>query len=250
VNFLLNHPGLFLVLSLPVFWFSAWLGAWNRKKRIDLDESTRGDLMFVLGSALTLLGLMIAFSFSMAVSRFDQRKNYEVQEANAIGTEYARAGFLPATEAARLRALLKNYLDQRILRYRTRGEEQVREVQARATQLQNEMWAIVTSSAPPPVAALLASGMNDVVNSQRYTQAAWRNHIPIPAWILLIIISIFCNLLIGYVAHGQRSLRLLVLPIALSISLALIADIDSPLGGVIYVSPENLESLAESLHSQ
>jgi len=73
---------------------------------------------------------------------------------------------------------------------------------------------------------------------------------PIAAWALLITISIFCNLLVGYVAHGQRTFRLLVLPIALSVSLFLIADIDSPLGRVIKVRPENLESLVESLHSQ
>ena len=92
--------------------------------------------------------------------------------------------------------------------------------------------------------------MNDVVNSQRLSQAAWRNRIPIAAWTLLITISIFCNLLIGYVAHGRPAFRFLVLPIALSISLFLIADIDSPLGGVIQVRPENLDSLAESLHLQ
>jgi len=247
----LNHPTFVLVLSLPAFWFSGWLGAWFRKKRVDLEESTRSDLTFVTSGALTLLGLIIGFTFSMAVSRYDQRKNYEVAETNAIGTEYARADFLPATETARLRALLNSYLDQRVLSYRTRGEKQVREVQARTAQLLTEMWSTVaTSAAAPPVAVLVASGMNDVVNSQRYTQAAWRNRIPIAAWTLLITISIFCNLLVGYVAHGQRTFRLLVLPIALSVSLFLIADIESPLGGVIKVRPENLESLAESLHSQ
>ena len=73
---------------------------------------------------------------------------------------------------------------------------------------------------------------------------------PIAAWALLIVISIFCNLLVGYVAHGRGAFLFLILPIALSISLFLIADIDSPVAGVIRVRPQNLETLAESLRSQ
>ena len=60
-------------------------------------------------ATLTLLGLIIGFSFSMAISRYDQRKVYEEAEANAIGTEYVRADLLPAGDAARVRALLRDY---------------------------------------------------------------------------------------------------------------------------------------------
>jgi hypothetical protein len=97
--------------------------------------------------------------------------------------------------------------------------------------------------------ALAVSGMNDVLNSQGYAQAAWWNRVPIAAWSLLITISIFCNLLIGYGAHGRSALLFLILPIALSIAFFLIADIDSPRGGIIRVLPQNLHSLAGSLHS-
>jgi hypothetical protein len=100
------------------------------------------------------------------------------------------------------------------------------------------------------VTPLILAGMNDVLNSQGYTQAAWWNRIPIAAWALLITISIFCNLLVGYVAHGRSTFLFLILPIALSISFFLIADIDSPVAGVIRVRPQNLETLAESLRSQ
>jgi hypothetical protein len=101
------------------------------------------------------------------------------------------------------------------------------------------------------MAIFVLGGMNDVLNSQGYTQAAWWNRIPIAAWMLLMAISIFCNLLIGYDAPpGRNALYFLILPIALSISLFLIADIDSPRHGIIRVQPQNLESLAESLHSQ
>ena len=115
------------------------------------------------------------------------------------------------------------------------------------------MWsAVATPGAAQlsPVTALAVAGMNDVLNSQGYSQAAWWNRIPIAAWALMAIISIFCNLLVGYGAHGKRAFLFMILPITLSVSLFLIADIDSPRGGFINVQPQNLESLSESLHSQ
>jgi len=188
----------------------------------------------------------------MAVSRYDQRKNYEEAEANAIGTEYVRADLLPAADAARVRALLANYLDQRVLFYITRDKQQIRQINARTAQLQTELWSAVLGPAaaqPTPIVSLAVSGMNDVLNSQGYTQAAWWNRIPIAAWGLMAAIAICCNLLIGY---GARSVNaegglLLVLPLVVSISFFLIADIDSPRAGVIRVHPHNLESLVESL---
>jgi hypothetical protein len=248
-----DHPALLLVVSPPAFWFAAWLGSSYRVRKTDLPETTRHDLDFVLGGTLTLLGLIIGFTFSMAVSRYDQRKNYEEAEANAIGTEYVRADLLPASDAAQMRALLKAYLDQRIVDYTARWGKSLRESEAQTARLQTQLWSVAVPPAaaqPTPINALVVSGMNDVLNSQGYTQAAWRNRIPLAAWIFLIAISIFCNFLIGYSAHGRKPFLFLVLPIALSISLFLISDIDSPRHGVIRVRPQNLESLANSLRSQ
>ena len=94
------------------------------------------------------------------------------------------------------------------------------------------------------------TGMNDVLNSKGHTQAAWLNRIPIAAWGLMTGIAICCNLLIGYGARrGQaKALLLLVLPLIVSISFALIANIDSPRGGMVRVHPQNLTSLSQSLH--
>jgi hypothetical protein len=207
----------------------------------------------ILGAALTLLGLIIAFTFSMAVSRYDQRKNFEEQEANAIGTEFVRASQLGPADAAKVQELLRRYLDQRILNYKTRDERELMQINARTSQLQTEMWTAASTSVaalPSPMAIFILGGMNDVSNSQGYTQAAWWNRIPVGAWTLLIIISIFCNLLMGYDSPARRAFFLLILPIFLSVSLFLIADIDSPRRGFILVTPQNLESLSESLHSQ
>jgi hypothetical protein len=249
----LNHPFLVLVVSLAAFWAAARTGAFFHSRQGKSESSPFEDFKLILGSTLTLLALIIGFTFSMAVSRYDQRKNLEEEEANAIGTEYVRADLLPPADAARVQSLLKSYLNQRILYYSTRNAQQLQQIQAETAELQTGMWSAVVGSAsgqPTPAMALVVTGMNGVLNSEGYTQAAWWNRIPVAAWTLLITIGIFCNVLIGYVAQGRSGLLLLILPITLSISLFLIADIDTPGRGVIRVHPQNLEHLAMSLHSR
>jgi hypothetical protein len=246
-----DYPFLILLGSLAVFWFSSSIGYRLRKRLGQLEDRNREDFKFVLGGNLTLLGLIIGFTFSMAVGRYDQRKNYEEEEANAIGTEYVRADLLPAADTANVRGLLTNYLAKRIDNYRARDREKIRQNNAETAHLQNRMWSAVSASAeaqPTPITALVAAGMNDVLNSQGYSQAAWRNRVPIEAWALLALISVCCNLMIGYGAQDRSRFLLLILPVILSISLFLIADIDSPRRGLVRVRPLNLESLAESLH--
>ena len=250
---LMNYPFVVSGLSFVLLWLSALIGASFRRRR-KLEEDEREDFNLVIAATLTLLGLIIGFSFSMAVSRYDLRKNYEEAEANAIGTEYVRADLLPAVDAESVRLLLRQYLDERVMFYRTRDSRELQHINAVTSQLQTGLWNAVKSPAdaqPTAVVALAVSGMNDVLNSQGYTQAAWWNRIPIAAWGLMVAIAICCNLLIGYGAlHAEaKSVRLIVLPLVVSISFLLIADIDSPRGGVILVEPQNLVSLAQSLQA-
>ena len=248
-----DYPLLVLALSFALMWFSAWIGPFLRR-RLELHESVRDDFGLIMAATLTLLGLIIGFTFSMATNRYDQRKNLEEAEANAIGTEYVRADLLPAADGAKVRALLKRYLDERILYYTIRGEEEVGEINVRTADLQAELWSAIRVPAranPNPVMALVVSGMNDVLNSQSYTQAAWWNRIPGAAWLLMVAIAVCCNVLLGYRAHSfrQEAVVLLVMPLVASISFFLIADIDSPRSGLIRVAPQNLAALAESLRA-
>ena len=249
---ILNTPILVFSISFIVLWLSVRLGTVAASNRPQIPEAERDDLGVILGATLTLLGLIIGFTFSMAISRYDQRKNLEEAEANAIGTEFVRTDVLPSADAAKVRALLKSYLAQRVLFYNTRDNNQLHQVNAATSQLQNDLWIAVRVPAqaqPTPISALAMEGMNDVLNSQGYTQAAWWNRIPSAAWILMAAISICSNVLIGFYAYHLKGkgLLALVLPLVLSISFLLIADIDSPRGGIIRVRPQNLTSLAQSL---
>lgn len=249
----MNFPIFVLLLSFVALLLAALIGDTLRSRVVALPEIERPDFDIVLNASLILLGLLIGFSFSMAISRYDQRKNYEEAEANAIGTEYVRADLLPAADAERVRQLLKRYVDHRVLFYTTRDESRLTKINAETAELQNELWSAVLPAAmaqPTQVVALAVSGMNDVLNSQGYTQAAWWNRIPTAAWGMMAAIAISCNLLIGYGAHGRDWRILLIVPVVVSITFFLIADIDSPRGGPILVEPHNLVSLSQSLRGQ
>lgn len=253
MNQIIRHPAVLFVLLLVVLTIGTALGAFLLRRVRPLQPEGRDDFNIIQGATLTLLALLIGFTLSMAVGRYDQRKNLEEEEANAIGTEFLRADLIEVTETtARVKTLLVRYLDLRLLNYRTRDRERLAGIGRETSDIQEEMWAVVRAQArdkPTPIIALVVAGMNDVINSQGYAEAAWLNRIPVSAWGLMITIAFFAMLMQGYGARTETSkiFLMLVLPLTVSLSLALIADIDSPRGGLIRVTPQNLLNLAESL---
>jgi hypothetical protein len=248
--YLTDRPFILLVGSFVALVLAAAAGDFIRTKTRPLTEAQRSDLGIVLTAMLTLLGLLIGFTFAMATNRYDQRKNYEEAEANAIGTEYVRAQLLPAEDAARVQQLLVRYLDARVSYYNLRSAARLGQLDTDTGALQSELWAAVVPVAnarSTAVDALVISGMNDVLNSQGYTQAAWWNRIPRTAWVLVGFIALSCSFLIGYAGHRRGWGTFVIVPVAVSIALFLIADIDSPRAGFITVAPQNLLALAQSI---
>ena len=177
---LMNHPILVFVLTFLAMWVAARVGNGFRKKHAEIPDEEREDLGLILTATLTLLGLIIGFTFSMAVTRYDQRKNYEEEEANAIGTEYVRVDLLPGGDAEKVRELLRSYVELRVRFYETRNPGNLRQINAETAQVQGELWNAVKTPAETnqnAVVALVVKGMNDVINTQGYTQAAWWNRI-------------------------------------------------------------------------
>jgi hypothetical protein len=249
---LTHYPFLLFAVVFLALSLAAWGGQWLRRRRPVAGEGWDEDFGVVAGATLTLLALIIGFSFSMAAERYGQRKAFEEGEANAIGTEILRADLLPQAQIGPVRTRLGAYLDQRILYFNTADPAQVARIDRRTDQIQDELWTEVRGAAaaqPTPVMTLVASGMNDVFNSRGYTQAAFWNRIPPAAWWLMAVLSLLSNALLGYGSHsaGMRRGLILVLPLVVSSALLLIADIDSPGRGLIKVSPENLMSVAASL---
>src|SRR5215475_13734036 len=115
MSFFIDHPFLFFLVAVAVQWGAAYAGDFIRRRGAGPAEDRRADFDLVRAATLTLLGLIIGFTFQMAVTRYDQRKTYEREEANAIGTEYLRADLLPAEDADKVRTLLVKYIQQRVL---------------------------------------------------------------------------------------------------------------------------------------
>ena len=180
---LTRYPWLMFAAAFVALWLASVMGSWLRRRNPSAkDEKHEDDLSIILGATLTLLALIIGFSISMASSRYDQRKNLEEAEANAIGTEMLRADLLPPADAANVRSLLSAYLDQRILFYINRDDTRQPQIDQSTSQLQTDLWVAVRGPAaaqPTPVMALVLAGMNDVINSQGYTQAAFWNRLPV-----------------------------------------------------------------------
>jgi len=170
-------PGLFVCVLLFV-----WLGRWIAGQRTQEEtERERVGLVTVETAIYALLGLMIAFTFSGATSRFDARRAQTVQEANAIGTAYLRLSLLPAG-AARLRHKFRAYTEERMAIYRVLPDLEASDTHAaRATALQNEIWndALAALKATPPEAALLlVPALNDMIDITTTRAIALRSHTP------------------------------------------------------------------------
>ena len=245
-----DYPLFIFVFCLTLFWISGGFARLLYRRFRDKEPDTE-NYTLLLGAVLSILGLLIGFTFSMAVSRYDMRKNYEEEEANAIGTEWLRADLLSAEEASDTKKLMRQYLELRVLFYQATLQSDVDSINRRTQAVQDKLWAQVSQPArasQTPVMALVAGGMNDVINTAGYTQAAWWNRIPRSAWILLFILAMFSMGMMEFhnSARGKRTFPWL-LPLVFSFSFALIADIDSPRGGMIRIQPQNLLSLADSL---
>src|SRR5260370_13081506 len=114
---LTHYPLLVFASAFVALWFASAAGSWLRRRCPSAGDDRNEHLGVILAATLTMLALIIGFSFSMATNRYDQRKNFEEAEANAIGTEMLRADFLSSADAANVRKLLGEYLDQRIRFY-------------------------------------------------------------------------------------------------------------------------------------
>ncbi|AWW47772.1 hypothetical protein G6671_03595 [Polynucleobacter paneuropaeus] len=255
MSYIYDWPAIIFVCSFILLSLSAWMGSHFFSRYRNADTESEFDLGVIQTATLTLLGLIIGFTFSMAITRYDLRQTLEESEANAISTEYLRADLLPASSAVKTKALLVEYLNQRITFYSLRLDD---EKQSLRTQTENTKAALWNSILPyvksqnGATPALIASGMNDVLNAEGYTQAAWWNRIPIAAWTLMIAIAVFANALVGYGARNYQKNRglFIIFPLIVSVSFFLIADIDSPTRGIIRIKPRNLLALQASLYPQ
>ena len=221
-------------------------------------EATQSHVGSLQGAALGLLALLLAFTFSMAVSRYDTRKQLVMDEANAIGTTALRTSLLPEPQRGQARASLKAYVAARLAFYGA-GEDGARVDAAQETTAreQQRLWALATDVAaqdPRSVpAGLFVQTLNDSIDLAEKRLVALESHVPGTVMALLFIVS---TLSFGYLGYGsalagaRHFASTAVFGLLVTLVATIILDIDRPRGGLIRVSQASMQRLAASLAAE
>ncbi len=200
---------------------------------------------------VTLVSFLLGFMLPMSLSRFDQRKHLLIEEAKAIGTTALRAQMLPEPARSKVLDLMREYVDVR-LKFFDAGlnDAQLGAVNNRGRQLQNELWKQSVAAAqanPTPITAIFAQSLNQMIDLSEERLAALENRIPGSIWLMLALISLLTCLTLGYSLRRRTFLAMLVTPLAISIVMALAADLDSPRSGLIRIGQQSMERVRTDL---
>ena len=205
-------------------------------------------------AVLTLLGLLLGFSFAMAVSRHDTRSELVVQEANSINDTVLRARLLPEPQAANVIRLFREYLALRIEAHReSQFSQRFEALRKSSANLHERIWNEAVAAAakqPTPITASFIASLNESIDLEATRIAAKRNHVPGAVWVLLLCVAGCGMWLTGWeagTARGHPFLSRFLFPLLIAVVIALITDIDTPQGGLITLDERPLLELNDSL---
>lgn len=222
-----------------------------RKQRAK--DRTEAPVAPIVAATLGLLAFLLAFTFGMAASRFEERRQAVLAESNAISTTYLRAAMLPEPMSNDERTLLRAYVDLRIAGTRP---DQAAEAIAKSKELHKQLRATAVAAAQKertPMTSLFLQSLNDVFNlHQRRVVAAVYNRVPAAIWIGLYSLLVLAMAVMGYhegMGGTRRSLAVFVLVLAFSTVLALIADLDRPGRGLLQVNQQSMVDVRDSMNA-
>ncbi len=244
----LNHPGLIALVAFIVLALGAKVGGsiGARTCAGELEISST-----VQGAILALLGLLLGFTFAMALSRYETRRTLVLDESNAIGTAFLRSSLAPEPYRADIRNALRAYATARLEFYQA-GYDSQRMAAAldQTSRLQARLWsdAVAAVKARPTVAtSLFVQSLNEVIDFDAKRRDALDDRIPAPVWITLGVVSLLATFLTGYFERKRFSPLNLAIPITVAVVLGLIADLDAPRSGSIEVSQQQMVRLEHTL---
>jgi hypothetical protein len=218
------------------------------------DEAHKSTISGIQGAMLGLLGLLLGFTFSMAMSRYDARRLLVVAEANAIGTTFLRAALLPDAHVAPVEDLLRRYVALRVEMKPTEDHHaQLAAFLKDSAEIQRQLWehAVAAAREAPTVnSAAFVTALNQTIDTEAERVAASRARIPPTVWFLLLIVAGISCLTSSYAAgaQGARSaLSSLIFPLLIAVVMTLIFDILDPHQGFIGVSQQSLADLQQSI---
>jgi len=226
----------------------------GRHFRATSDPEARSQISMVEGSLHGLMGLLLGFTFSMAVARFDMRQDYVVDEANALGTVLLRSEMLSESAAVSVRPKLRAYANVRLELIEGASErEKLDHALQKTAVLQTELWAIAKEESrarPGLVSTTFATSLNALYDLTEKRVSALENKVPFSVWIVLYIVACLatCSLGFGSGLMGRRMLLpVLCLPLLVSTLLTLLIDLDNPRKGMIRVSQSSMIRFRDSV---
>jgi hypothetical protein len=219
------------------------------------EDPAKSEFTTLQSAMVGLLALLLAFSFSMAESRFETRRQLVLEEANAIGTTYLRSQALAEPYQTEVAALLREYVANR-LKYYAAGidQEKLDEVKKQTDQLQTKLWSramdAVNKDPHSIPAGLFISSLNEVIDLHMKRDIARQNHVPEAVLLLLFLVAILAMLIVGF-GCGMGGWRNLAVTVTMSLIITLvilvIMDLDRPARGFIPVSQQSMIYLQDSI---
>jgi hypothetical protein len=213
-----------------------------------------GQASVVLGGILAMLGLLLAFSFGIVEARYAARKALVLDEANAIGTTYLRAGLLPEQQAASVRRLLREYVQ---LRIRPSTPSAIARAIERSAQIHTDLWReaedVGKANAESEVVGLFVSSLNEMIDLHTSrVSISLHQRLPSAIFNVLFGVATIAMLVLGYaagLAKGRAPLPVAALILSLSSVFVLIYQMDSPTAPMFRISQWALEDVQRTMQT-
>jgi hypothetical protein len=241
-----------LPITVGLALMSVELGYRFARNRQQQAQEEKVQLGSMVGSTLGLLAFMLAFTFGLAGSRFEARRQTMLSEANAIGTSYLRTAIIPEPMRTEARNTLREYVDVRL-----EGVQQPDKLQQAITkseELHNRLWSQAVAAAEKersPMTSLYLQSLNQVIDLHATRMmAGLQSRVPAVIWVVLYLLGFLAMVLLGYqagLANNKRSLAVVALIFGFSLVLVLIADLDRPGQGMLQVSQQTMIDLRRSM---
>lgn len=235
---------------------AAAIGTWLQRRAAGDEGKEEGQEGYIVSAVLGLLALLMGFTFSLAVDRFEARRHLVLEEANAIGTAYLRAQLLDQPHRARMTDLLVRYTDNRIaVAKASPGSARQRRLLTTNDALLTDIWA-ATSAAfdsirPAPFSSTYLDSVNLLIDLDASRKAARAARVPVVVFVVLFVYVIIAAAVLGYVLKGARGrVAAGVLMALLTLSLTLTIDVNRPTLGGVTESQQPMEDLRKSLAAQ
>lgn len=247
--------GIGLVLAMGI---AAAIGWFIRQRLVAAsgDKEESGQEGYIVSGVLGLLALLLGFTFSLAIERYEGRRALVLEEANDIGTAYLRAQILPSPHRERVSHVLVIYTNNRIALAEARGPGSERDALVQQNdRLLTDLWAetvaVMPSIRDAEFSGAFIESVNAVIDMDTSRKVARALHVPSEVFLLLLIYQIISAGVLGFVLYGRHGIVLAtMLGVLFTLSLLLIIDVDRPTSGGVRESQRPMELLKDSLASQ